>query len=85
MIACKDFEQLSALKTVLSLIDAVTDGWTANQARAVAGALKGRTQEQIAAAWPGKPTSQQNVWRQLRRAHWDSVHMALDFVRDVLR
>jgi len=84
-VASETSERQAALKTVLSLVDAVTDAWTPNQARAVAGAMKGRTQEQIAASWPGKPTSQQNVWRQLRRAHWDAVHTALEFVRNTLR
>jgi hypothetical protein len=72
-------------QVVVKLIDAVMDGWTASQARAVAGALRGKTQEEIAESWPGGPILRQTAGRHLRRPHWDAVREGLESIRGVLR
>lgn len=81
-VGCADGTQQRALQVVTSLLDAVTSGWTASQARAVAGALRGWTQEKIAETWPGKPIPRQTAGKHLQRAHWDVVREALDFVKE---
>jgi hypothetical protein len=58
------------------LVDAVVQDWTARQARAVAGRLRGWTQVQIAERWPERIT-QQSVARHLARSHWAAVEAAV--------
>lgn len=61
---------------LLGLMDALVQDWTGKQALAVAGALRGWTQEKTAAAWPEK-ISQQAITKHLAAAHWDAVDVAL--------
>lgn len=68
----------SALDAITALIDAVAQDWTGKQARAVAGALRGWTQEKIAASWP-ETISQQAITKHLAGAHWVALATALDF------
>lgn len=67
------------LAVVLRLIDALAQGWTARQARAVSGALRGWVQEKIAQEWPER-ISQQAVTKHLGTAQWPAVEDALVFL-----
>lgn len=64
------------LTATIGLLDAIVQDWTALQALAVKGRLKGLTQTEIAAGWPERIT-QQTVARHLARAHWPVVEDAL--------
>lgn len=70
-----DFDQ-PGRDTIIGLIDAIIQDWTGKQALAVAGALRGWTQEKTAAAWP-ETISQQAITKHLAAAHWDAVGAAL--------
>ena len=72
------------LAVAVTLIDAIVQEWTAPQARAVKGRLRGLTQADIAESWP-KPISQQAVGRHLQRAHWAAVDPALAWAEEVLK
>lgn len=65
------------------LVDAVVQDWTAKQALAVAGRLRGRTQAQIAEHWPERIT-QQTVARHLARSHWSALEPAIEQVENSL-
>jgi len=59
------------------LIDELAIGWTALQARAVNGAIRGLKQEEIGSLW--RPAiSQPSVASHLRAAHWYAVEPALE-------
>jgi hypothetical protein len=60
------------------LLDRLIRGWTPAQARVVAAAIKGRSQEEIGADWPTKPISQQAVGQHLARASWPAIDHMLD-------
>ena len=72
------------LIAVIGLIDALAQGWTSAQAAVVAGALRGCTQEEIAAELPGK-ISRQAVSKHLGAARWDAVEAALNAIEAELR
>lgn len=64
------------------LLDCVVGDWTPAESRAVCGALRGLTQEEIARHWPpvgktGRPPSRQAVGDALMRAHWSTVDNVL--------
>jgi hypothetical protein len=62
---------------ILRLLDEFASDWTAKQALAVEGALRGLRQEEIGALW--KPAIKQpTVADHLRAAHWNAVEHALD-------
>lgn len=65
------------------LLGTLTWQWTAAQALAVVGALRGRTQKQIAEAWP-EPTTQQAVAAHLRSVSWRTVADAMARVETAL-
>lgn len=65
------------LDALLVTTDALTRRWTASQARAVLGAITGKTQETIAAKWKPDPITQQAVAQHLDRAQWFAVERAL--------
>lgn len=69
-------ETAEALETVVALLDALCQGWTASRARAVAGALRGWTQQHIA---DDAGVSQPYVAKALARAHWDAVEGAIEW------
>jgi hypothetical protein len=69
---------------LIGLIDALAKGWTGPQARAVAGALRGKTQAAIAAIFPVR-ISQQAVTRHLAKAHWLALEGALNSLESQLR
>lgn len=66
------------------LVDAIVQEWTARQARAVAGRLRGWTQGQIAEHWP-EGITQQTVARHLARSHWAAIEPALAAVENSLK
>lgn len=61
---------------LVGLIDWLATGWTSAQARAISGALAGKTQETIAGAWEPAVT-QSVVARHLARAGWEPLASAL--------
>lgn len=75
-------EAAEALATVIVLLDAICIRWTAKQAAAVAGALRGWTQQRIAENAGG---SQPNVAQALARAHWDRVQATIRWWERALR
>lgn len=66
------------LEAITVLMDAIAQDWTGKQARAVAGALRGWTQDKIAASWP-ETISQQAVTKHLGGAHWTALETALAY------
>lgn len=82
-------DSLTALaRGAAPLLDAVVSDWTAAESRAVAGALRGWTQEETARAWPvpdeGDGISRQAVSKSLRRSHWHRVESVLEWAETVL-
>jgi hypothetical protein len=73
----------AGLDVTVQLLDAVAQGWTGKQAQAVAGALRGWTQEKIAEKWPAR-ISQPAVTKHLAKAFWPSVEAAVAFVEGTL-
>jgi hypothetical protein len=67
------------------LLDRLIRGWTPAQARVVAAAIKGRSQEEIGVDWPTKPISQQAVGQHLARASWPAIDHMLDAWRRHIR
>lgn len=59
------------------LIDELARAWTALQARAVLGALRGLTQEQTAELW-SPPIRQASVAKHLDAAHWKAIRDAVE-------
>lgn len=62
---------------IFRLLDEFIRNWTARQARAVAGALRGWTQEHIGSLWEPSVT-QPTVANHLQAAHWEAVLAAVD-------
>ena len=58
------------------LVDELASGWTARQARAVRGAVLGRTQKDIGELW-SPPISQPAIADHLKAAHWDALDFTL--------
>lgn len=72
----------AAIHAMVGLIDAIASDWTARQAQAVAGALRGWTQRQIGRERFDPPISQQGVAQHLDRAAWEAIEAALDFIEN---
>lgn len=71
--------------TAVPLLDCLVGDWTPAESRAVNGALRGLTQEEIASLWPplgttGRPPSRQAVSDALARAHWRTVMEVLGWM-----
>ncbi len=73
-----------SLDTITGLIDLQVQRWTQKQAEAVAGALVGLTQQQIAQSWVEDPVSQQAISQHLESAGWVQVKESLQFVEAAL-
>lgn len=69
-----------AIDAIVGLIDSIASQWTSRQASAVAGALRGWTQQQIGDRRFDPAITQQGVAQHLDRAAWDAIEAALDFV-----
>jgi len=70
---------------IIPMIDCVVADWSPTESRAVYGALKGWTQEEIAHHWPvhektGKKPTRQAVGDSLARAHWNTIAAVLLWV-----
>lgn len=81
-------EEEGSVLTALSrasvpLLDGIVSDWTAAESRAVAGALRGWTQEESARQWPAddgdQGISRQAVSKSLRRSHWNRVESVLEW------
>lgn len=70
----------AAIDVIVGLIDSIASQWTSRQAQAVAGALRGWTQQQIGDRQFKPPITQQGVAQHLDRAKWDAIEDALEFV-----
>lgn len=68
-----------ALDVIVQLVDELAIHWTGKQAKAVAGALKGWTQNRVARQWGERQITQQAVAQHLDRASWSAVERALEF------
>ncbi|WP_373499426.1 hypothetical protein [Desulfococcus sp.] len=71
------------------LLDCIVGDWTPAESRAVNGALRGLTQEEIASLWPpvgttGRPPSRQAVGDALARAHWRTVTDVLHWIETAI-
>jgi hypothetical protein len=77
-------ELTMSLDTISSLIDLQVQRWTQKQAEAVAGALVGLTQQQIADSWVEEPVSQQAISQHLDSAGWHQIKGSLQFVEAAL-
>jgi len=65
-----------ALEAFAPVFDALVQGWTERQARAVLARLHGATQEAIAHTWP-ETITRQAIARHLAKAHWPAVEKGL--------
>ena len=74
----------SVLDALTWLIDTQAQAWTARQSLAVSGALRGWTQEKIAAKWKPKPISQQAVAQHLDRSGWYAVEQGITAYRELV-
>lgn len=73
-----------ALDAIVGLIDLQVQRWTQKQAEAVAGALVGLTQQQIAQEWVGDAVSQQAISQHLDSAGWYQIKGSLQYVEAAL-
>lgn len=73
-----------AVKIITRLIDLQAGRWTPGQSRAVAGALLGLTQVEIAASWQPEPISQQGISQHLENAGWTQINAALRYLEEAL-
>lgn len=75
--------QAGAVGGLAPVVDALVQGWTARQARAVLGKLQDRTQEEIAAEWPGG-ISRQGIAGHLVKARWLALEKTLQWAESNL-
>lgn len=73
-----------SLRVVVRLIDGWAWNWTVPQARAVGGALRGLTQQEIAATCWQPAITQQAVAQHLQRAGWHTIGEGLVYFEGVL-
>ena len=83
--AHRDKEIAEDLDVIFRLIDAIATRWTDRQALAVAGALRGMKQEEIAEELWEKKITQQAVAQHLARAGWDAVEKGIDYFEKVAK
>jgi hypothetical protein len=76
-LAIADRTPLADWDVAFRLMDELAIGWTARQARAVSGALRGMRQEEIAGLW-NPPIKQPSVADHLRAASWDAFAYAIE-------
>jgi hypothetical protein len=82
-LVTSETDTLADVRVVTHLLDALAQDWTGKQARAVAGALQGWTQQKIADAWAEK-TRQPVIARHLDHARWGALEEGLAFVEAAL-
>ncbi len=83
-MSTQDGETDEHFRIILGLIDTLAARWTAKQAMAVSGALRGLTQDRIAQLGK-RPVSQQNIAKHLAGAGWGAVEPALVYVEESIR
>ena len=90
MLSMTEASKIDNLSGVaVSLMDCIVSDWSSTESRAIYGALKGWTQEEIAKKWPsnkqrGKTLTRQAVSWSLFRAHWKIVEPALCNLSNIL-
>jgi len=72
------------LGTITRLIDFQIQRWTSRQADAVAGALIGFTQKEIATRWVRESVSQQAISQHLDAAGWNPVSQSIHYIEGTL-
>jgi len=77
--AAPDDPAEECLATLVAVLDGLVSRWTPAQARAVAGALRGWSQTDIARKSWKPPISQQAVAQNLAAGSWIQLEIALDF------
>ncbi len=75
-LACPDIPDEALIDAIVRLAGTISDSWSSRQARAVLGALQGRSQAQIVSNWP-EPITRQAVGKHLARAGWPAIAHAL--------
>jgi hypothetical protein len=73
------------LQVICGLIDELVKRWTARQAQAVLGAMRGLTQQAIGAQWSPSPVSQQAIAQHLDGAGWGAIDEAIAYFERVVR
>lgn len=68
-----------ALNVIVRLIDLHVLTWTKKQSEAVAGALVGLTQREIADTWVEEPVSQQAISQHLESAGWAQINDGIEY------
>jgi hypothetical protein len=75
-----------SLDAIVHLCDAIAVTWTDKQARAMVGAMRGKTQKEISASWGKTPITQQTAAQHLEAAGWHAVKHGLEeFEADLTR
>lgn len=72
------------LDVIFGLVDALSKQWTARQALAVHGALRGQTQEEIGSEWQPEPITQQAVAQHLDAAGWNAIDEAIELFEAII-
>lgn len=72
-----------ALDVLLGVVDALARSWTAHRAEAVALAIQGLAQAEIARSWE-PPVSQQAIHKHLAAAGWPALEPALAWIETTL-
>lgn len=76
--------QGKGVNTVVRLMDLQAGSWTQSQSQAIAGALTGMTQSEIASSWQPEPISQQAISQHLDNAGWSQIKDALVYLEETL-
>jgi hypothetical protein len=77
-------QETKMISVIAGFLDSIAQGWTARQAQAISGALKGLPQKEIADRWIPRSISQQAVAQHLDRARWRVLLDGLEFLEEVL-
>jgi hypothetical protein len=75
---------VTALQSLLALIDALAREWTSRQSQAMQGALLELTQSVIGQHWKPAAISQQAVAQHLQRAGWQAAAAGLAFFEETV-
>ena len=72
------------LDQIINLVDFQVQRWQPGQSEAVAGALLGYTQQEIARSWMREQVTQQTISQHLESAGWDVIKSALSYFETTL-
>ena len=73
-----------AIDTIIQLLDGLASHWTARQALAISGALRGWTQGEIAQQLWEHPISQQAIAQHLDRSGWESIETGVSYIEQAI-